>query len=136
VYGNYTEVFPGDPIRAEDINKIARLASMRGGGIDTIVDRWGVHQIPPIPETEETPSVILGQLTEDLDTTDTTFQIDGIQQVCGQRPFDEADESGSPSALTVTVYNIFSWEGSEDGYCMAIWQGSEERWLAVQVECP
>jgi len=34
------------------------------------------------------------------------------------------------------VYNIFSWEGSEDGYCMAIWQGSEERWLAVQVECP
>jgi len=46
VYEDFFTARPGDPIRAEDINKIARMAAARGDGVEMHVDEWGTHHIP------------------------------------------------------------------------------------------
>ena len=46
MYEDFFTARPGDPIRAEDINKIARMAAARGDGVEMHVDEWGTHHIP------------------------------------------------------------------------------------------
>jgi hypothetical protein len=76
--------------------------------------------------------MIHGKLTADLATTDSTFTIDGVTVmnpigglITDQDPGDD-----------VTVYNIFSWEGDNNGIVVAVWNQDTGRWEAIQVECP
>jgi len=88
--------------------------------------KWAVVRLSNAPATDAL--VIRGQLTGDLATTDSTFEIDGVvvMQPVG----------GTIAEGNVTIYNVFNWEGDEDGECMAIWNQDNEHWEAVQVECP
>ncbi len=87
-----------------------------------------------IVEAQPWPLMIRGKLTDDLDTTDGTFKIDGVVVL---QPVGAIDVGhivdGSDE---VTVHNIFSWEGDDNGNVMAVWNEEDTRWEAVQVECP
>lgn len=79
-------------------------------------------------------TMITGLLTADLATTDTTFKIDGVtvmQPVGGELAEDDLDESDE-----ATIYNVFAWEGDNNGRCFAIWNQAASRWEAFQVACP
>ncbi len=93
----------------------------------------GIYQI-----AELTPHALMirGKLTATLVTTDTTFTIDediggvGIMQPTGGLITDQ-DPAGN-----ITVYNIFSWAGDNNGACIAAWNENTDHWEALQVECP
>lgn len=88
--------------------------------------KWTIVQIQP-------PALIIrGLLTADLATTGGTFTIDGlsIMQPVGGMMIDQ------DPADPITVYNVFSWEGDNNGVCIAAWNEDTGHWEAVNVECP
>jgi hypothetical protein len=87
-----------------------------------------------IVQAQGWPLMIRGQLTAALATTDATFTIDGVTVlqpvgcIAAGHIIDGSNE--------VTVYNIFNWEGDDDGEVVAVWNEYADRWEAIQVECP
>jgi len=75
--------------------------------------------------------MVMGLLTADLDTTDSTFTIDNVEAVVGSLPSEITGTSD-----TLTIQNTFDWEGDDNGVCIAVYQASTELWLPLQVECP
>jgi hypothetical protein len=89
-------------------------------------EHWEVISVQPHALT------IRGQATGDVATTDSTFTIDGtaVMQPTGGLITDQ-DPAGN-----ITIYNVFSWEGDEDGEVQADWNEGTDRWEASQFECP
>ncbi len=120
------------------------LGTTRGKGADdeaspealrgtvVLVQKYG-EQLR-IVNAQPWPLMIRGKLTDDLDTTDSTFKIDGVVVL---QPVGAIDVGhivdGSDE---VTVHNVFKWEGDDEGAVMAVWNEEDTRWEAVQVECP
>jgi len=87
--------------------------------------RWEIDWLQP------NALMIHGQLTADV-SGDSTFTIDGVEVlqptgalICDQDPDDE-----------ITVTNLFGWSGDDNGECIAVWDEANDRWVAIQVECP
>lgn len=76
--------------------------------------------------------MIHGQLTADLATTDSTTTIDGTEIM---QPVGGIITNTDPAA-SITVNNLFSFEGDNDGQLIAVWNEEDEDWDIIQVECP
>jgi len=67
----------------------------------------------------------LGNLTDDLEETDTTFQIDGLVALNGK----------ATSESLLDVANPFEFYGDDDALALVEWDEAGERWILVQVGC-
>ncbi len=89
-------------------------------------DVWRIVELQPHALT------IDGKLTDDLATTDSTFEIDNVRVM---QPTGAIIVHADP-AEPITVNNKFSWEGDEEGYVQAQWNEAIAEFDEDQVECP
>ena len=76
--------------------------------------------------------LITGLLTAALETTDSTFTIDGVTVM---NPTGGLITDQDPAG-NITVYNVHDWEGDNNGRVDAAWNETTEHWEAIQVDCP
>jgi len=76
--------------------------------------------------------MVKGQLTDDLASTDSTFEIDGfeIMQPTGGLIVDQ--DPGDD----LTIQNTFSCEGDDNGIVIAEWNEAQAHWEAQGIACP
>lgn len=118
------------------------LGQFRGRGIDDFgsphnegsfgtavrgltVARWEIEDLQP------TALMLHGQLTGDVETTDSTFTIDGVEIMQPVGAIITDTEPGDP----ITVNNLFSFEGDDGGQCIIVWNEDDADWDALQMEC-
>ena len=62
-------------------------------------------------------------------TTDSTHTVDNVTETRGSSPVESSSEE-------LTVYNLFDWEGDDDGFCKIEYSYLDDRWEFYQVTCP
>jgi len=87
--------------------------------------RWEIVQM------QQHALMIQGDVYDDFDTGDETFEISSVHIM---QPIGSLITDFDPAG-NATVYNIFHWEGSTGGCCIAAWNEHNVRWEALQVEC-
>lgn len=91
------------------------------------VERWqGVwYMAPAVGESNRCTGLLTGALA----TTDSTFEVDHVEPLCGLSPV-----AGELDVLTIR--NTHEWEGDPSALCRFEWNHSELRWEAYQITCP
>ena len=137
--GGLERVDPAVEVEVRDV-----LGTTRGAGADdeaspsplrgTILSARQVGEEWHIVAGQPWPLRVRGRLTADLETTDTTFKIDGVAILAPIGAIDIAHQLDGSGELT--VHNSHGWEGDDNGVVRAEWNEAETQWEAYQVDCP
>jgi hypothetical protein len=101
---------------------------------DKVVGFWHQQRGMFVPTAgEETGARILhGLLVSDLLSTDNTFFIDNVKMCSGTNPLTD------PSDLTekLEIHNSHLWDANQNALCHAVFCEHDNRWEALQIDCP
>lgn len=92
------------------------------------LDRWEIVELRQIGGRGSDASIINGQTTGTVATTDETFTIDGVVVL--------QPEDGTIASGNITINNRVSFETDSGGECYAVWNYSAGTWDCIQLECP
>lgn len=141
-FDNYTLYHFGSQSRSyrdESIDSVAFFANENAGEytcftrVCSLPLNWGVsEQLQQVREVRGAYGMIKGLLKTAMTSGDSTHTIDNVEIMQGVDP---RTTLGSTSE-EVTIYNIFTMAGDDDGISIAVWNRELLRWEFIQVTCP